>query len=76
MLVGIGILWAFILTLGNNLIRSRLDRLRTSSINKSSTAQNIMRQKKEIDNGLLALSSSSSSSMPILDATKALITIR
>src|ERR671914_610128 len=57
----------------NNLIQSRLDRLRTSSINKSSTAQDIMRQKKEVDNGLLALSSSSSSSMPILDDTKVLI---
>jgi hypothetical protein len=72
MLVGIGILWAFIFTLENNLIQSRLDKLRTSSINKSSTAQDIMRQKKEVDNGLLALSSSSSS-MPILDDTKALI---
>ena len=71
MFVGIGILWAFIFTLGNNLIQSRLDTFRTSSINKSGTAQNRIRQKKE-DNGLLALSSSSSS-MPILDDMKALI---
>jgi voltage-gated potassium channel len=71
MFVGIGIVWAFIFTLGNNLIQSRLDILRTSSINKSSTAQNKVRQKKETDKGLLALSSSSSMSM--LDDTKALI---
>ena len=74
MFVGIGILWAFIFTLGNNLIQSRLDKFRTPSINKSSsTAQNRVRQKKEEDKGLLALSSSSSSSMPILDDMKALI---
>lgn len=71
MFVGIGILWAFIFTLGNNLIQSRLDTLRTSSINKSSTVQNKIPQKKEEDKGLLALSSSSS--MPMLDDTKALI---
>ena len=71
MFVGIGIVWAFIFTLGNNLIQSRLDILRTSSINKSSTAQNKIGQKKEPDKGLLALSSSSS--MPMLDDTKALI---
>jgi voltage-gated potassium channel len=70
MFVGIGIVWAFIFTLGNNLIQSRLDILRTSSINKSSTAQNKIGQKKE-DKGVLALSSSSS--MPMLDDTKALI---
>jgi hypothetical protein len=58
--------------LENNSTQLSLDRLRTSSINKSSTAQNIMGQKKEVDNGLLG-SSSSSSSMPILNDTKALI---
>jgi voltage-gated potassium channel len=47
MFVGIGILWAFIFTLGNNLIQSRLDTLRTSSINKSSTVQNKIPQKKK-----------------------------
>jgi voltage-gated potassium channel len=47
MFVGIGILWAFIFTLGNNLIQSRLDTFRTSSINKSSTAHNRVRQKKK-----------------------------
>ena len=71
MFVGIGIVWAFIFTLGNNLIQSRLNILRTSSINKSSTAQNKIGQKKEPDKGLSALSSSSS--MPMLDDTKALI---
>lgn len=72
MFVGIGIVWAFIFTLGNNLIQSRLNILRTSSINKSSTAHNKIGQKKEPDKGLSALSSSSSS-MPMLDDTKALI---
>jgi voltage-gated potassium channel len=71
MFVGIGIVWAFIFTLGNNLIQSRLNILRTSSINKGSTAQNKIGQKKEPDKGLSALSSSSS--MPMLDDTKALI---
>jgi voltage-gated potassium channel len=71
MFVGIGIVWAFIFTLGNNLIQSRLNILRTSSINKGSTAQNNIGQKKEPDKGLSALSSSSS--MPMLDDTKALI---